>query len=223
VTHIRLLSCNLYNGRADPTALADVLSSTAPDVVAAQELAPNAAGVLHNALPYGRLEPSINYRGTGIALRYPAEVTPFDLPHRDGLIATLDPAAWPALGSALQIVNLHLANPIDRPLAATRRTRRDQVAAVVRHVARTSSPLTIVGDFNATPAWPAYRRLIRVLRDGVHDTGSTHRTWGPTWWSPRLLRIDHALVRGGVRVTNARTVRIRGADHSGLLVDLEVE
>jgi len=222
VSHIRLLSCNLYNGRADPAALAEVLSSTAPDVVATQELAPNAAAVLRDALPYGRLEPSINYRGMGISLRYPADVAPFALPHRDGLIATLDPSAWPALDSALDIVSLHLANPIDRPFGATRRIRRDQVAAVVRHVARTSSPIAIVGDLNATPAWPVYRRLIRVLRDGVHDTGSTHRTWGPTWWFPRVLRIDHALVRGGVSVTNATTVRLRGADHSGLLVDLDV-
>lgn len=222
MAHLRILSCNLYNGNAEPTALADVLRSTAPDVVAAQELGPNAADVLAHALPYGRLDPALNSTGFGIALRYPADVIPFDMPQRPGLAATLSPVSWPSINYALEIVNVHMANPIERPLGVTRRVRRAQVAAIVGHVARSDQRLVVVGDFNATPIWPAYRRLIRVLRDGVHDTGTTHRTWGPRWWWPRMLRIDHALVRGGVRVTAAQIVGIRGSDHSGLLVDLEV-
>ena len=221
--HVRIMTCNLYNGGADPAALRDVIAQYAPDVVAAQELAPNAAAVLAEALPHGFLDPSLNYRGNGIALRHPAPVEPFEMPHRDGLVTMLDPSVWPGLGRSLQLINVHLTNPIDRPLGATRRSRRAQVAAIVNHVARTTSPLAIVGDLNASPIWPAYRRLIRVLRDGVRDTGSTQRTWGPTWWSPRLLRIDHALVRGGVRVVNAETVRIRRSDHSGLIIDVAVE
>ena len=222
MAHIRILTCNLYNGKADPSALRAVLRATDPDIVLAQELGPNAAEVIAGALPHGQLHPSLNYRGNGIALRRPGVVEPFDLPHRNGLMTTLDPSSWPSLGRAFQLVSLHLINPIERPFGATRRIRRDQVAAIVRHVARSTSPIAIVGDLNASPAWPAYRQLIRVLRDGVHDTGTTHRTWGPTWWAPRLLRIDHALVRGGVSVAAADTVRIRGTDHSGLVLDIQV-
>lgn len=223
VAHIRLLTCNLYNDNADVGALAEVLATVAPDVVAAQELAPNAAEVLEAALPYGRLVPAGNSKGHGLALRYPGSVDTFEIPSRNGLLAVLDPAAWPGLGRALHIVNVHLANPIQWPITAARRSRSDAIAAIVGHVARSSTPLAVVGDLNATPVWPAYRRLIRVLRDGVHDTGATHRTWSPWWWAPRLLRIDHVLVRGGVRVTAADTVRIRGSDHSALVVDIEVE
>jgi endonuclease/exonuclease/phosphatase (EEP) superfamily protein YafD len=222
VTDVRLLTCNLFNGRADPEALASVLASTAPDVVAVQELAPNAAEVLTRFLPYGRLEPALNSTGIGIALRYPGTVDRFAMEQRSGLSTILNPIEWPKLHSGLEVVTVHLANPLDRPLGQTRRLRRSQVAAVVNHVARMTQPLVVAGDLNATPAWPVYRRLTRVMRDGVHDTGTVKRTWGPRWWWPRLLRIDHVLVRGGVRVVRAETISIRGSDHSGLLADLDV-
>ncbi len=222
MTDLRVLTCNLYNGSADSDALAAVLASTAPDVVAAQELAPNAADVITAALPHGHLEPATNSTGIGIATRYPGTVRPFPMEQRHGLSAVLEPADWPLLQTALEIVTVHLANPLDRPFSHTRGLRRSQVASIVGHVARTAQPLMVIGDLNATPVWPVYRRLTRVMRDGVHDTGTVKRTWGPRWWSPRLLRIDHVLVRGGVRVTRAEVVTIRGSDHSGLVVDIEV-
>jgi endonuclease/exonuclease/phosphatase family metal-dependent hydrolase len=210
------------NGRADPAAFRAALIEIRPDVVAAQELGPNAAEVMATEFPHGRLEPSMSYNGVGIATRRPAPVDIFELPFRNGLIAHLGRDGWPDLMRSMDLVNVHLRNPLERPLGATRRIRRAQIAAIVRHVASAASPIAVVGDLNASPMWPAYRQLIRVVRDGVHDTGSTHRTWGPTWWMPRMLRIDHVLVRGGVRVTAARPVRIRGTDHSGLVVDVEV-
>ncbi len=222
MTDLRVLTCNLYNGNADPQALADVLASTTPDVVAAQELAPNAATVLGDALPHGRLEPALDSTGTGLALRYPGSVESFPMAQRDGMTTVLDPGAWPSLHSPLEIVTVHLANPLDRPLRQTRRIRRSQVASIVGHVARMTQPLIVLGDLNATPVWPVYRQLTRVMRDGVHDTGAVQRTWGPRWWWPRLLRIDHVLVRGGVRVLRAETISLRGADHSALLVDVAV-
>jgi endonuclease/exonuclease/phosphatase (EEP) superfamily protein YafD len=217
---IRILTCNLYNGAASPSALAEVIAAAQPDVVAAQELGPDAAEVLAAALPYGLVAPALNHTGKGIVLRNPGEVAIFPLPGREGMRAVLTPEAWPALGRETELLNLHFANPIDRPWKVTRRLRRDQVAAVIRHVAVRSDPLIAVGDLNSTPLWPSYRRLIRVMRDGVNDSGTTDPTWGPWWWFPRLLRIDHVLVHGGVTVTHAETIRIRGTDHSAVLVDV---
>jgi endonuclease/exonuclease/phosphatase (EEP) superfamily protein YafD len=217
---IRILTCNLYNGAASPSALAEVIAAAQPDVVAAQELGPDAAEVLAAALPYGLVAPALNHTGKGIVLRHPGEVAIFPLPGREGMRAVLTPEAWPALGRETELLNLHFANPIDRPWKVTRRIRRDQVAAVIRHVAVRSDPLIAVGDLNSTPLWPSYRRLIRVMRDGVNDSGTTDPTWGPWWWFPRLLRIDHVLVHGGVTVTHAETIRIRGTDHSAVLVDV---
>jgi endonuclease/exonuclease/phosphatase family metal-dependent hydrolase len=217
------MSCNLFNGRADPESLRAVLAEHSPDVVAAQELAPNAARVLEDVYRYGKLDPDDNHWGKGIALRYQGLVEDLPMAFRRGQKVLLDPSSWPALGRALQVVNVHLINPLERPWSTTRAIRREQASTVVQSVGRSNEALIIVGDFNATPVWPLYRRLIRVVRDGVRDTGNTHPTWGPFASGPRLLRIDHAFVQGGARVNAAETVRIKGSDHSGLLVEVSTD
>jgi len=44
-------------------------------------------------------------------------------------------------------------------------------------------------------------------------------TWGPWSGSPRLLRIDHAMV-GGVTVEGFRVVDIPGSDHDAVVIDI---
>ena len=43
---IRIMTANLFNGRTRPDALARALDEIRPDIVACQELAPNAAAVI---------------------------------------------------------------------------------------------------------------------------------------------------------------------------------
>ena len=43
---LRILTQNLYNGRADPESLIRALDEYRPDIVAVQELAPNASRLL---------------------------------------------------------------------------------------------------------------------------------------------------------------------------------
>jgi len=99
--------------------------------------------------------------------------------------------------------------------------RRAQVERIVEHVRTERHARVLVGDFNATPRWPAYRRIAAVIQDAPLVVGRPSRTWAPTWWMPRLLRIDHAFVEGAVPYS-AKTRRIRGADHSALVVDVHV-
>jgi endonuclease/exonuclease/phosphatase (EEP) superfamily protein YafD len=84
----------------------------------------------------------------------------------------------------------------------------------------------VCGDLNATPVWPAYRRLAERLRDVVHHHAASAgarapRTWGPWHGAPRLLRIDHVFATGG-RVLDLQTVPVEGSDHSALVVDFEL-
>ena len=82
----------------------------------------------------------------------------------------------------------------------------------------------VVGDLNATPVWPAYRRLAERLEDAAHSR-ATHvgdrpgRTWGPWPGSPRMLRIDHVLT-AGFEIAHAEVVHIEGSDHAGVFVEL---
>jgi hypothetical protein len=82
----------------------------------------------------------------------------------------------------------------------------------------------VVGDFNATPYWPWYRRMVSQFTDvavAVADkTGESPRsTWGPWPGSRRLLRIDHGFVHG-IEPEAFEVVDIVGSDHSAIVMDL---
>lgn len=209
---LRVLSANLYNGRADPASLARLLDEMRPDVVAAQELAPNAAEVIADRLPHGLVSPALDHTGSAIAARFPLEVRRIPLPHRGALVAQESITIW----------CVHLANPVDAPPPL--RKRRQQVLTLESKLRETTGPTLLVGDLNSTPVWPAYRRLTTLLDDGVAEwacrTGRRpRRTWGYRPWMPAMLRIDHALVRD-VKVQNCQVRRITGADHRALIVDV---
>ena len=222
---IRVLTANLWNTRVDAEGFAELLRYLVPDVVCVQELDKSATVVLDELYPHGELMPSNDSRGMGIALRAPAKVSKLEMPHKDGLIAILAPDDWPTLTEPLELINLHFAAPgpghIPRQLVA----RRGQLAAFEDYLQDApSSPRLVVGDMNATPLWPLYRRLTRHFDDAHRKVAkefrrTPRRTWGPTHRWPRLLRIDHVFTQG-VEVSDLWDVPIPGSDHSGLVFDL---
>lgn len=216
---LRVMSANLFNGRTRPDALAAALDRIRPDVVACQELAPNAAEVIAARLPHGALDPRDDHWGGGIATRREVEISTVPLTARDGWCARLDESTWPEIHRPLAVTSFHFTNPVDRPVRNSLAERRGQVRDALAHIGTTEIPHLLVGDFNSTPLWPAYRRLAEHIDDGVATDGPRRRTWGPWWWFPRVLRIDHAFVRG-LRVTSTQLVRIKGMDHSALVVDI---
>jgi len=212
---LRVLTVNLKNGKADPSSLASVLDEVKPDVVAAQELAPDVAEVIASRLPHGRLEPGLDYRGMGIALVQPAPVEVRPLPRRPAYVANLE--GWPGFPDGLTIVNSHLANPIDRPVRTHIGYRQGQVEGLRQLLDDVKTPVVVVGDMNSTPLWPAYRRLTSELMDLV--AGRAGPTWGPLPAGPAFLRIDHVLGRG-VRALTVMKRRITGSDHRAIVVEL---
>lgn len=218
---LRIITANLYNGAARPSVVRKLIGIERPDVLVTQELAPNAARVIEEELPYGRLDPRLDHHGSGIALRLPGVVDRFSLAHRDASRAILEPSEWPELQDVVEIVGVHLLNPFTRPLTETYRLRRAQVDAILRHCAEYRVPRVVIGDLNASPTWPTYRRLAMTLQDAARSVRTPRRTWAPLWWMPRLLRIDHVLVEGLVPLA-VRTRRVRRSDHSAVVVDVSV-
>ena len=225
---IRLLTANLFHDRADPEAFAAQLRELAVDVACFQELGARQAAAIARVLPHGKLEPGAtrrDFNGMGIAARRPLEVSRLALPRRDARIATLSPNDWPELGAALELVNLHIQAPHTFPQWRAFATRRAQLAALLPYLDATlEAPRVVCGDFNATPLWPAYRALAARLPDLAHEhaalrRGFAGRTWGPWPGAPRALRIDHVL-GNGLLAANVQVVRVRGSDHSALVVDL---
>jgi endonuclease/exonuclease/phosphatase (EEP) superfamily protein YafD len=218
---LRILTQNLYNGRAEPASLALALRDHSPDVVAVQELSSNCVDVLADWGTSSLLAPRDDLTGMGIAVRGNAEFSRLSFPHRDPVRAILAGEQW-GFDAAIEIVNAHLVNPIGRPLRTSLRLRKAEVAALEDILRRDSGAQTrvLVGDLNSSPAWPVYRRLATVATDAARATGTARRTWGPKPASPRLLRIDHAFVQRAQAI-RTQLVCVTGADHRGLLVDLD--
>ena len=217
---LRVMTINLYNGRADASSLAALLDEVRPGLLAAQELAPDAAAVIAERLPHGRLLPSLDHRGRGLASRREIDVEDLPLPHRPGLRGRLQEA-----GREVEAISVHLANPVDAPRPRLAERRR-QVAALLPVVARPGVRV-LMGDLNSTPVWPAYRQLTGHLTDVVaaHAAERGTRplpTWGYRPWLPAVLRIDHVLA-AGMKAVAVQVRRIRGADHRAVVADLELE
>ena len=219
---LRVLTANVYNGRASLGSLRRVLTDEQPDVAAFQELAPAQARIVEQLLPYGHLDPRRDHHGMGIAAANPVDVDRFDMDHRDGWRGLMRATHWPQLQKDVEVLNIHIQNPLMRPLRETRQNRKGQVGGVLEYTAAKRMSRIIVGDMNASPAWTSYKRLAERFQDAARAAGTAKPTWSYIWWMPRVLRIDHAFVEGLVAL-ETHTTRIRGADHSALVVDLYVE
>ena len=220
---LRLISANLRHGCADPGAFAELVRREGAAVVAVQELGPRLAEVLAALLPHGKLEPTPDGMGMGVALRRPAAVERLALPHRDARVARLEPEDWPELRERVEILNVHISAPHTR-VPGSWRDRRGQVAGLEANRGAAAGPRALLGDMNATPLWPAYRRLTGLLDDAAalhaaREGRAPARTWGPTPGAPRLLRIDHVLV-DALDVRGFRVLPLPGSDHSAVVVDL---
>lgn len=215
---LRILTMNMYNGRADAASFAAVLEETQPDLVATQELSTGGAEVLTEWGSAHLLDPRDDTTGMGIATRFPATFERIAFPHRDPIRVRFDGAAW-GFGE-VEVVNTHIVNPIARPWRQSQRLRRMELAALEKVLAEPAASRILVGDFNSSPAWPLYRRLAGLATDGAVEAGTARRTWGYTPGSPRMLRIDHAFLQGASCVTTG-LIRVSGADHRGLIADVE--
>lgn len=224
---VRLLSANLWNGNADAAGFAALVSALEPDVVAVQEISWAQAKMLTRLMPHGVLHPDDNYMGMGIALREPAEVRSIDLPCFDAGVVEVAANGHNGHGPrpAIEVINVHVIAPHVLPSRRTHVYRRGQLRGLERYLDATPRrPRVLLGDFNATPVWPVYRRIARRLTDAAVAVASRNgrkpeRTWRPMPRAPRLLRIDHAFV-AGVHVEDFRVIPLGGGDHCAIVVDV---
>lgn len=222
---MRLVTVNLLSGYCVPGDLERFLADFQPDVMCCQEVGHDTARVLSRHFRYGSLRPAFGAMGRAMMSQHPIQVEEVELPFRSGDTATLtnESGSRPGGGDGgVHLISVHLANPLD-PRSGVR-ARRRQLAALEPWLVG-KGPLLLVGDLNATPIWPAYRKLRRHLDDLVADHGEAAGVVAPLTWAKvpggrSLLRIDHVLGRG-VRATSVQVERLQGVDHLALVVDLE--
>ena len=223
---IRVLSCNLRSGRADGSALANLIVDESIDIVCAQELSRNLAKRISAQLPFGDMSHRQIHRGNGIACRRPVTTERIRMPKRDGWVATLSPEHWSGLPRAIQIVNVHISGPHLWPYFPHPVRRRAQLMALLDNRAREDNiPHAIFGDFNSSPIWPVYKQMAARYVDGAIGRDKPETNVGGTWpYLPRvgirgLLRIDHCFLSKLV-ARRIRKVEMPGSDHLGLLAEI---
>lgn len=116
----------------------------------------------------------------------------------------------------LTIIGVHLVPPVNRQRASL---RNRQLAALPRLVKETDGLTVLMGDFNATPWSPYFRRLLYAtgLRDSSYGKG-LHPTW-PARFFPLWMPIDHFLVSATIEVIDKSVGPHVGSDHYPILMN----
>jgi len=214
---LRVMTVNLNEGRADLPGLVRRIAETKPDVLAVQELTPDAARGLRRAdidryLPSQVLRPADKTTGTGLyaqgALRAAEE---------SGTTSTLARARMSVGDTTLDIVSVHTRTPL---LGSTVGDWTRDLDALPRP--DESGSQLLLGDFNATQDNQAFRSL---EHDGYGDAAiGVGAGLKPTYaaWPVPPTPVDHVLTDTGVKPHSIDTYQLGGTDHRVLVADLAV-
>jgi endonuclease/exonuclease/phosphatase (EEP) superfamily protein YafD len=216
---LTVMTANLRFGGADPFALVKLVKEHRVDVLATEELTPEAVDLLRGAgldkeLPYSELAPFRDADGCGLWSRYPID----RLPPLEARFQS--PGALIKMPTRQVVVRVVHAFP---PTSGT--IYRRDYAGLTRQVNQLDPlmPTVLAGDFNATADNSLLRRLLGSrYRDASEQAGSgLQATWGPRGW-PGLLHLDHVLVDQHFDVRSTQVIDLPGSDHRALLARLVV-
>lgn len=217
---LRVASANLRFGQADLQQLLRLVRDERVDVLAFQEMTPEAAGALSRSglevlLPHRYAVPMRGPHGGGLWSRWPLT----DQRRIGGLaanvVATADVPGW----GPVTFASVHPAAP--NPLA-TAHWRAEQLE-VADDLSALPGTVVAAGDYNATVDHVGLRRLAAAgFGNAAAQSGAgLVRTWPHERLLPLpLFGIDHVLSRGPVTATSVRAYQIAGTDHAALVVEL---
>ncbi|MGY2001564.1 endonuclease/exonuclease/phosphatase family protein [Blastococcus sp. SYSU DS1024] len=220
---VRIATVSLRRGLVPAEPVVELVRRHGVDVLAVQELTPEAEGRLTAAglaelLPHAHVIParpgSVASAAGGIWSRLPV----------DGRGAVPGGFEQPTVrlqlgaGPALEVTAVHAFPPATSP-AAVRAWTADLAAlpapdpAVLR---------VLAGDFNATLDHAALRAVLRLgYLHAARAVGVGHTwTWRPLRLPAPRLGLDHVLVDPRLAVAGCGFVPVRGSDHRSVVVDL---
>jgi endonuclease/exonuclease/phosphatase (EEP) superfamily protein YafD len=218
ITHANLLYVNRRVG-----AVSDVLGRLDADVVTFSELTPTHVRRLHAtglsaSYPHQIELAADRASGAGLWSKWPLTATEHTSTSHRTIVADVH-----APGGPVRVIVIHTVSPMHG------HHRWAQDLDALADVA-TPGPAVMTGDFNASWWHPELRRLMRPggWRDAHQAVGrGLSCSWPTSQWNPLFkvhppfVRLDHALVNGGLRVLDASGFDVAGSDHLGVVVTVQ--
>jgi endonuclease/exonuclease/phosphatase (EEP) superfamily protein YafD len=220
---IRVLTANLREGGADPTALA-ALARDHVDLLVAQELTPGLArqlSELEPEFPYRALDPAPFAGGVGIWSRYPIVQSSRNAGYKLGMVSAS--VRVPGAANDVVVLAAHLVGPWPQAIDDWRRELAKFPETLSATAGTAPGAVIVAGDLNATNDMQPLREL---LRDGFANAAEQSaagfvRTFPADESAPPLIGIDHILTYK-CSASDLRTVRVPGSDHLGVAATISV-
>ncbi len=221
---LKVMSFNTLFANGDYEAVITRIRENEPDIVAAQELAPDMDNAITAALagshPYRITNSWPDPRGIGLWSRYP--ITEGENRTSEGWEWWMHEVNVDVQGRPVAVYNLHLwpigtTDPAGFRIALA--AQHEQVEELMGMLESETSPNVIVlGDFNTSPTNENYRTLTTVLDDAWSEVG-----WGTGFTFPAqgmlntrvppFLRIDYLMTKGSIRPLSMEVLEKAGSDH----------
>jgi endonuclease/exonuclease/phosphatase (EEP) superfamily protein YafD len=214
---LRVASVNLKFGRADPGPVVEFVRENDIDILALQEVTPEAAAALESAglrdlLPYSEVQADQSFKGTALWSRDPMA----DVAQLDGYVSRHIRAQIDTSAGAITVYSVHPAAPAVLANGAW----RSDLALLANELEQVNGPVMVVGDFNATHDHRSFRDFGALgYVDAFDQAGAGYQ---PTYPADRipfpLVMLDHVLVRDTpLRAISVTTVELPRSDHRALI------
>lgn len=224
-TPVRIMSLNLLTGIASPGAVVALAEREEVDIIALQELTPEAierldASGLGRRFPLRELRPVRGSRGSGIYASSAIRLEPLpDFRAREERVFRTARADLGVAGAApFEMLSIHLNSPKTDP--AVRAWEGDFAALPP---ATPKGPLRmLVGDFNATLDHRVFRELLdKGYRDAAEVAGAgLEPTREADERLPLPTTIDHVVVDERIGVARFSAHEVPGSDHRAVIATL---
>jgi vancomycin resistance protein VanJ len=227
------MTWNLRYDNPDPQAIATVIKSQHPDIIAVQELVETTASKLSQELnrdfPFQVISPAFEF---GIFSKYPIEsIQPAEL---DPKLCKFQEVSVLVGKREVELIDVHLPTPAFKarqlgflPIPIDFNTNKQDRAyqVLLDRIAQIDRPLLVMGDFNTSDRDRNYQLMNKSLTNASHVAG-----WGfgftypiePPLETP-LIRIDHIFYSRQWQALTARTVKGIGSDHQYLVANLKLD
>ena len=217
---LRVLTVNLYFGRADAEVVVARVRQVGADVLFLQELTPDAVTRLKQAglddlMAHTQLELRGGSRGSGIYSRFPLSEGPSLAP-----VHMAQPTALLELpnGDTVELVCVHPVTPnIGRGGGGQWRAELGVLPPPGE------LPRVLAGDFNATLDHAVFRGVLRLgYADAAQQAG---KALTPTWGPPgrgAVLTLDHVLVERTCAVLDYSVHIVPGTDHRAVFAEIQL-